>query len=99
MFDIKELERICSEAVTIYGADKQMNKMQEEMNELGLEIARFPQDRSSLNNIAEESVDCFIMAYQMRSVVGPELFDKWLAFKMNRCDKRLDKYRIKVDNV
>ncbi len=95
MIDIKELERICSEAVTVHGPEKQMNKMQEEMNELGLEIARFPQGRSSLNQIAEESVDCFIMAYQMRSVVGPELFDKWLAFKMDRCDKRLEKYRVK----
>jgi len=77
-------------AVDKWGVPAQMNMMVEECAEAILAIRHWDRKRISTEKMVEEFVDVFVMVNQMKYIF-PKEFQKMLAFKTMRLEKRLAK--------
>lgn len=66
----EERAKVYAEAQEIFGANAQLVKALEELNEVQLEICRLFTDRGSVLHLAEEVADATIMLEQVRQIFG-----------------------------
>lgn len=85
---------IFEKALDFYGTEHQTTKLLEEMGELGVELCRMQDGRSSLDRVASEMADVSILLdqLQMRWQCGG-LVQRWRLEKTRRLEERLRKDR------
>lgn len=87
-----EQKKQCSNIFKHYGAENQLEKLKEELNELYKAVADFQENQSETNrnHLAEELADVEIMSKQIKSAVaGDELVNQFVQYKLNRQLKRI----------
>ncbi len=81
--------RILWDSLSVNGEDRQIRKLMEEMSELQEAILKHMDNRDTVEHVAEEIADVFIMLQQM--VLLRDCADEvteWYKFKINRMDER-----------
>ena len=94
-------KEVLKQAISTYGADKQMDMCIEEMSELTKAICKIKRELSSedgftkietQNNLYEEIADVTIMIEQLKMIFGcEEEVQEQIEFKINRLKERLNK--------
>lgn len=82
-------KQVCLHAITHFGVEHQRRKMLEELSELAVELARVEDGRGDRDAIREELADVIVMAEQMRIVYGVKKVDDWIAFKVERLERKI----------
>lgn len=81
--------RVLVDSLSINGADRQIRKLFEEMAELQEAILKHMDDRDTVDHVAEEIADVYIMLQQMIILHGcGDAVKNWYKFKIDRMDKR-----------
>lgn len=90
-----EQNAIIRRALSVYGADHQINKLFEELGELTTEVARGQNGADNRSALVSEIADVYIMLTQLRMVVGvtDEEVENHVAFKLGRLAGRMDAER------
>lgn len=87
----KEVDKICKEALKVWGVVPQIDKTQEECAELIQALNKwkykpnYPKDR-----IVEEIADVLIMLEQMKYVFGFKEIEKFIDIKLKKVKNKLD---------
>lgn len=81
---------IYERAIDRWGTPAQVLMLIEECSELLTAIAQYDRGRVDDGAVAEEIADVFLMLMQMRHIMGHDIVDEALEFKLERLKKRLD---------
>lgn len=90
--DLDRFQKICKEAIEVYGTTRQIKKFQEEIGEVLQANSKYDIDptEEKLNHLCEEIADLKIMTAQMELMTDPEKVAYWFDFKMNRLESRIE---------
>lgn len=86
----EEQVKVCREAVNTFGIVPQVDMMQEEMNELGVEIGHWKRGRTTDDKVITEIADVLIMAQQMAYIFGEEEVEAEIERKIQRLANRIE---------
>lgn len=89
----QEQKQQCKQIFKRYGAENQLEKLKEELNELYEAVVDFQENQSEANrnHLAEELADVEIVSKQIKSsVVGDELVNQFIQYKLTRQLKRIE---------
>lgn len=81
---------ILEEAIVEFGKKAQVWMALEEMSELSCAIARECRGRASIEDIAEEVADVFIMMQQLAIMTDPKLVQEIVNKKIERLKRRIE---------
>lgn len=81
---------ILEEAIVEFGKKAQVWMALEEMSELSCAIARECRGRASIEDIAEEVADVFIMMQQLAIMTDPKLVQEIVNKKIERLERRIE---------
>ncbi len=81
---------ILEEAIVEFGKKAQFWMALEEMSELTCAIARMQRGRTSIEDIAEEVADVFIMMQQLAMMTDPKLVQEIVDKKIERLERRIE---------
>jgi len=83
---------IYNRAIAFYGKDNQFNMASEEFAELIMTLNHFRRGRATIEDIASELVDCYIMLDQLAIIIGvsDQAITDFYDEKMTRLYKRID---------
>ena len=85
------MQMLCKEAITKFGAEKQIQKAIEEMGELLTELGRLPIGRTDNKKIIEEIVDVSFMMLQLAYAFGIDDYINYIDVKKRKIEQRLSK--------
>lgn len=83
---------VLQNALDTWGYDAQLGMANEELAELITAINQFKRGRIDKKQLASEIADSFIMVSQMAIMVGEDLVQEQIEYKMTRLDQRLTDY-------
>lgn len=83
------------DALHTWGYEEQFGMANEEFGECITAINQFRRGRIDKEKFASEVADAFIMANQLALIVGPELVQQQIEYKMSRLESRLTDYKSK----
>jgi NTP pyrophosphatase (non-canonical NTP hydrolase) len=83
---------VLQNALDTWGYDAQLGMANEELAELITAINQWKRGRITKEQLASEVADSFIMVTQMAIMVGEELVQDHVLFKVNRLKQRLEDY-------
>lgn len=86
----KDCEEIIRDAVEFYGNHHQTMKLMEEMHELGAELCRIQDGRTTGEKIVEEIADVYVTLEQLAMVWGRGKVEAMIYSKIKRLKGRLD---------
>lgn len=80
---------VLMDSLSINGPNRQIRKTMEEMAELQEALCKCADDRDTVDHVAEEIADVYIMLQQMTILHGcGDAVEKWYKFKIDRMDQR-----------
>lgn len=90
--DIYKAEKICKEAVELWGQDEQIKMWHEEVGELMQAINKHHRKPSpeNLDHLIEETVDVKILTMQLEMMAPADRIKYWFDFKMERLELRIN---------
>lgn len=90
------LDNVHEDAAYKFGKPSVARKLVEEMAELSAVIMQwqnktitYNEELQKLNQMGEELADVFIVAYQLRHLLGREMVDQWISIKRDRLKQRI----------
>jgi hypothetical protein len=98
--DAYEKDKMCADALHLWGINVQMLMGIEEAAELILGICKLGRGQKTKDNIAEEIADNRVMAYEVMYVLGitEEEVKKHEGFKWARLHERVEEEKLKRHN-
>lgn len=96
--DPYKAEKICKEAIEVYGKERQIKKFQEEIGEVLQANSKYSLDptEEKLDHLCEEIADLKITTAQMELMTDPEKVAYWYDFKINRLELRINAEKEKI---
>ena len=92
-------QRVCWEAIELWGEDAQILKCVEECTELALVLLHAWRNKTDIEDIASEIADVEIMCVQMRLIFDNEIIDRVKKFKWIRLKNRIFKAKERAKNI
>lgn len=90
------INEICIKAVQKWGKDHQIDKCIEECAELMNELIKQRDNRSNIEDIADEIADVDIMLEQMKYIYG---YDRCEAHKAKKLERLKEKICMKINTI
>lgn len=97
-----EANKIIGQALSTFGVDKQLRKLQEELLELGLEVIKTQNEEINIEKLANEFADVEICMANIRMYMNrmsdnafEEHYEVVKAYKLARLKVRIDHYKYK----
>ncbi|MFH6944645.1 hypothetical protein [Flavobacterium sp. FlaQc-50] len=90
--DIFKAEKLCQEAVALWGHEEQIKMWHEEVGELMQAINKHHRKPTpeNLDHLCEETVDVKILTMQLEIMAPEDRIKYWFDFKMNRLELRIN---------
>lgn len=87
------MKEVWKKAIEIYGKEKQLDMLIEEMSELTKEICKLKRGKDNHNQIVEEMADVYIMLEQLCMIcdIIPHEINMFIEIKTSRLKKQLEK--------
>ena len=79
---------LAGQAVRMWGAQSQLRQLTEECGELVAAVNQYERGRITVEELASEVADVFIMVAQARDILGQKV-DAQLAHKLDRLQQRI----------
>lgn len=86
-----EIVALCLEALRKYGAEAQLNQLQEECAEVIQAVNHLKRSKCDEEKLIEEIADVQLMIYQVKLMFGSERLDAKVAEKAQELDRKLKK--------
>ena len=82
---------LCSDAIEKWGAERQLNKVEEELTELLLAVIHYRDGKVGFLNVIDEIADVYIVIEQLSQMitVGDSTIRNHIARKMDRLKERV----------
>jgi hypothetical protein len=84
------MSNIYKEAVDHFGADRQLEQLEEELTELLLAVKHFRKGKDTEAHLVSEIADVKIMLWQMNYVFTPDHIEDAVDYKRQRLEDRIE---------